>query len=102
MFEKHYFSQVLFFFAKFGLFPAAQSAYKTGRGWDDRLLTIYHHLQMSFDVGDVSYVVQLYVSAAFDTVSNNGLIYKLKFLAAGVRVPDLSEISDQLQATSCS
>lgn len=57
---------------------------------------------MSFDVGDVSYVVQLYVSAAFDTVSNNGLIYKLKFLAAGVRVPDLSEISDQLQATSCS
>ena len=49
----------------------------------DLLLTIFHHLQMSLDSGMESYIVQLDFSAAFDRVSNSGLLFKLKSIGVG-------------------
>ena len=59
------------FFEKYGLLPADQFPYRKGLGCTDALLTISHHLQKS-------YIVQLEFSAAFDRVSHNGLLLKLK------------------------
>ena len=54
------------------------------QGCTDALLTISHHLQTSFfDAGMEFYIVQLYFSAAFDRVSYNGLLFKLKSVGAG-------------------
>ena len=47
-------------------------------------LTISHYLQKSSDAGMESYIIQLGFSAAFDRVSQSGLLFKLKFI--GVRV----------------
>ena len=52
-----------------------------------------HHLQQSLDTGMESYIVQLDISAAFDSVSHSGLLFKLKSIDVGVPL--------RLQAASC-
>ena len=63
--------------------PAAQFAYGKGLGRTDVLLTISRHLQKSLYTGMESYIVQLNFSAAFDRVSNSGLLFKSKSIAVG-------------------
>ena len=58
-----------------------------GKVWAARmLLTISHHLQKFLDAGMESYIVQLDFSAAFDRVSNSGLLFKLKYIGVCGRV----------------
>ena len=62
---------------------AAQFAYRKGLCCTDALLTICHHLQKSLDIVIETYIVQIDFSAAFDRVSNSGLLFKLKSIALG-------------------
>ena len=68
---------------KYGLLPAAQSAYRNGLSCNDALLTISHHIQKSLDAGMESYIVQLDFSGAFNRVSQSGLLFKLKSIGVG-------------------
>ena len=49
----------------------------------DALLLISHHLQKSLDAEMDSNIVQLDFGAAFDRVSDSGLLFKLKFIGFG-------------------
>ena len=60
--------------------PAAQFAY---RNCTDALLIISHQLQKSLDTGMQYYIVQLGFCAAFDRVSQSGLLFKLKSIGVG-------------------
>ena len=62
---------------------ATQFAYRKGLGCTDALLTISHHLQKSLDTRMESYILQLDISGAFDRVSHNGLLFKLKSIGVG-------------------
>ena len=66
-----------------GSFPAAQFAYRKGLGCTDALLTISQQLQQALDCGQEFYLVQLDFSAAFDRVSHDGLIFKLRSADVG-------------------
>ena len=52
-------------------------------GCTDALLTISLYLQKALDTGIESCILQLDFSAAFDRVSHNGLLLKLKSYGAG-------------------
>ena len=100
MYEKlvsHKFSS---FCEKYGLLPAVQFAYMQGLGCADALLTIYHHLQKSLDVGMESYIVQLDFSADFDTVSRCGHLFKFKYIGVGGSVLSICTdfLSDRRQS----
>ena len=56
---------------------------KVGAALHDALLTISHHLQNSLGAVTESYIVQLDFSAAFDSVSHSGLLFKLKSIGVG-------------------
>ena len=71
------------FCEKYGLLPSAQFDYRKGLGCTDALLAISHHLQKSLDVSMESYIVQLDLSAAFDRMSHNGLLFKLTSICVG-------------------
>ena len=71
------------FLKKYGILPAAQFAYRKALGCTDALVTISHHLQKFLDAGMESYIVQLDSSAAFDRVSDSGLLFKLKSIGVG-------------------
>ena len=47
------------------------------------LITISHHLQKSLDTRTDAYIVQLDFRAAFDRMSHNGLLFKLKSIGVG-------------------
>ena len=66
------------FCEKYGLLPAAQFAYRKGRGCTDALLTIPHHLQKSLDAGMESYIVQLDFSAAFDKSESQWFLIQIE------------------------
>ena len=83
MYEKLVSHMLFSLFEKYGLLPAAQSAYRKGRGCADALLTISHHLLKSLDAGMESYIVQLDFSAAVDRVSHSGLLFKSKSIGVG-------------------
>ena len=63
--------------------PSAQFACRKGLGCTGARLAISHHLQKSLDAGMESYIVLLDYSAAFDTVSHSGLLFKLKSIGVG-------------------
>ena len=67
---------------KHDFLSAAQFAHKKDLSSTDALLTKCH-LEKSLDVGMESYIVQLDFSAAFDRVSNNGLLFTLKSIGVG-------------------
>ena len=88
VYEKLVSHKLLSFCEKCGFVPAAQFAFWKGLGCTDALLIIYHHLRKSLDAGKESYIVQLDFSAAFDTVSHSGLVFKLKSIGVGGSVHD--------------
>ena len=64
-------------------FPAAQFAWAglqgcTGLSCTNALLTISQQLQQALDCGPESYLVRHDFTAAFDRVSHDGLIFKLR------------------------
>ena len=83
MYEKLVSHKLSSFCEKYGLLPVAQFAYRKGLGCTYALLTISHHLQKSLDAGMEAYIVQLDLGSAFDTVSNSGLLFKLKSIGVG-------------------
>ena len=83
MYEKVVSHKLSSFCEKYGLLPAAQFSSSKGLGCTDALLTISRHLQKSLDADMESYIVQLDFSAAFDIVSQSGLLFKLKSIGIG-------------------
>ena len=74
-------------------FPEAQFAYRKGLLCTDALLTISQQLQQPLDCGRESYLIQLDFSAAFDRVSHDGLIFKLRSAGVGGCFLSISESS---------
>ena len=87
------------FCEKYGLLPSAQFACRKGLGCTGARLAISHHLQKSLDAGMESYIVHLDFSAAFDTVSHSGLLFKLKSISVGGSVVSICTefLSDRRQ-----
>ena len=75
MYEKLVSHKLSSFCEKCVYLPAGQFAFRKRVGCTVALLTI-SHLQKSLGAGMVSYIVQLDFSAAFDRVSQSGLIFK--------------------------
>jgi len=55
-----------------------QSAHRTNHSTEPAILRVYSDLVGASDVGDISLMAQLDLSAAFDTVDHNVLLQRLK------------------------
>ena len=71
--------------------PKGQFAYRKGLGTCDALITIMHELQCALDSGAEARLVQLDFSAAFDRVSHEGLLFKLRDRGIGGNVISIIE-----------
>ena len=60
-----------------GVFQTTQFAYRKGLDTCDALLCMSHTLQSALDSGQEARVVQIDLSAAFDRVNHQGILYKL-------------------------
>ena len=78
IFEKLIFNEMFKFFIENELISPNQSGFKPGDSCINQLLTITHEIYKSFDEGSEVSGVFLDISKAFDKVSNEGLIFKLK------------------------
>lgn len=76
--EKIVVSRVVDFLARNNLLPDSQSAYRKGHSTESALLQIHSRLLKSADDGFCSALVSLDMSAAFDTVDHDRLLYKLE------------------------
>ena len=74
-----------------GFLPKGQFAYRKGLGTCDALITITHELQRALDSGAEARLVQLDFSAAFDRVSHEGLLFKLRDRGIGGNVISIIE-----------
>ena len=91
VFEKLTARPLIRFFENEGFLPKCQFAYRKGLGTCDALLTIMHELQLALDKGYEARLVQLDFSAAFDRVSHDGLLYKLRDRGVGGNVISIIE-----------
>ena len=71
------------FMEESGVLPTTQFAYQKGLGTSDALLCMSHTLQSTLKSGQEARIVQIAFSAAFDTVNNLGILYKLCSLGIG-------------------
>ena len=62
------------FMERSGVLPTTQFAYRTGLDTCDALLCVSHMLQRTLGRGQVSRIVQIDFSAAFDRVSRRGIL----------------------------
>ena len=63
-----------------GLFPEMQSAYREHHSTEMALLKVKNDILMNMDMGHVTLLVLLDLSAAFDTVDHDILIHRLQSL----------------------
>ena len=66
-----------------GVLPTSQFAYRKGLGTCDALLCMSHTLQSALESGQEFSIVQIYFSAAFDSVNHLGILYKLCSVGIG-------------------
>ena len=66
-----------------GVFPTTQFAYRRGLGTCDALLCVSHTLQNALESGQEARIVQIDLSAAFDRVNHQGILYKLCSVGIG-------------------
>ena len=74
--------------------PETQFGFKKGLGTSDALLMLVHEMQSALDRSHECRLVSLDFSAAFDSVSHKGLIFKLQSVGVGGKV--LNILSDFL------
>ncbi len=70
--------QLLAYLDKFGLLPRLQSAYRTRHSTETAVLKVLSDILLAIDAGDLSALVMLDLSAAFDTVDHCILLRRLK------------------------
>ena len=70
--------QLLDYLTNSGLLPRLQSAYRVGHSTETAVLKVLSDILLAIDAGDLSALVLLDLSAAFDTVDHNILIRRLK------------------------
>ena len=70
--------QVLDYLSKSGLLPPLQSAYRVSHSTETAVLKVLSDILLAIDSGDLSALVLLDLSAAFDTVDHDILIRRLK------------------------
>ena len=63
-----------------GLFPEMQSAYREHHSTETALLKVKNDILMNMDMGHLTLLVHLDLSAAFDTVDHEILIHRLQSL----------------------
>ena len=66
-----------------GVLPTTQFAYRKGLGTCDALLSESHTLQSALESGQEAGIVQIDISAAFDRVNHQGILYRLWVLGIG-------------------
>ena len=70
--------QLLDYLNKSGLLPRLHSAYRVGHSTETAVLKVLSEILLAIDSGDLSALVLLDLSAAFDTVDHDILIRRLK------------------------
>ena len=70
--------QLLDYLSKSGLLPRLQSAYRAGHSTETAVLKVLSDILLAIDAGDLSTLVLLDPSVAFDTVDDDILIRRLK------------------------
>ena len=60
-----------------GVLPTIQVAYRKDLGSFDALLWLSRTLHSAFESGQEASIVQIYISAAFDRVNRQGILYRL-------------------------
>ena len=86
------------FMERSGVLPKTQFAYRKGLGTCDALLCLSHTLQSAFESGQEVSIVQIYFSAAIDTVSHQVILYRL--CSVGIGGPVLSILTQFLSNRS--
>ena len=81
-----------------GVLPTTQFAYRKGLGTCDAILCVAHTLQNALEIGQEARIVQINLSAAFDRVNNQGILFKLCSVGVGGSV--LSVLSQFLSNRS--
>ena len=66
-----------------GVLPTNQFGYWKGLGTCDALLCVSHTLQSALESGQEARIVQIGFSAAFDRVTNRGILHKLCSVGIG-------------------
>ena len=61
----------------YGVLPNIQFAYRKGLGTCDSLLCLSHSLRSALESGQEARIVQIYISAAFNRVYRQGILYNL-------------------------
>ena len=89
-----------------GVLPTIQFAYRKGRGTCDALLCVSHALQSALESGQEARIVQIDISAAFDRVNHQGILYKLCSVSIGGSVLSIltqfvSDRSQQVMVDGC-
>ena len=82
-----------------GLFPEMQSAYREHHSTETALVKVKNHILMNMDMGHLTLLVLLDLSAAFDTVDHDILIHTLQSLL-GVRGSALQWLRSYLRGRS--
>ena len=66
-----------------GIIPTTQFAYRKGLGTCDALLCVSHTLQSVLESGQEARIVQIKISATFDRVNHEGILYRLSSVGVG-------------------
>ena len=82
-----------------GMLPNTQFAYRRGLGTCDALLCGAHTIQNGLEIGQEARIVQIDLSAAFDSVHHQGILFKLCSVGVGGSVLSVLTqfLSDQSQ-----
>ena len=94
------------FMERSGVLPTTQFANWKGLGACDALLCMSHTLQSALESGQEAMILQIYFSAAFDSVNHLGILYKLCSVGTGSSVLSiltqfLSNQSHQVMVDGC-
>ena len=65
------------------MLPTTQFAYRKGLGTCDALVCMSHTLQSALESGQKARIMQTDISAAFDRVNHQDIIYRLCFVGIG-------------------
>ena len=60
-----------------GVLPTTQFAYRRGLCTCDAILCVAHSFQSALEMGQEARIVQIDLSAAFDRVNHQGILFKL-------------------------